>query len=54
MYPDSRLAEILADQVRALIEEKSLTHSTNLVLVDHGSEKLSILRNTVTINCVTY
>ena len=48
--PDSRLAEILADQVKALIEEKSLTYSTNLVLVDHGSpiEKLSILRNTVT------
>ena len=49
-YPDSRLSEILADQVKVLIDEKSLTHSTNLVLVDHGSpiEKLSILRNTVT------
>ena len=48
--PDHRLSEILADQVRALIDEKKLTHSTNLVLVDHGSpiEKLSILRNTVT------
>jgi len=49
-HPDPRLAQILADQVRALIEENSLSHSTNLILVDHGSpiEKLSILRNTVT------
>lgn len=49
-HPDPRLAEILADQVKALIEENSLSHSTNLILVDHGSpiEKLSILRNTVT------
>ena len=49
-HPDLRLAEILADQVKVLIEENNLSDSSDLVLVDHGSpiEKLSILRNTVT------
>ena len=49
-HPDPRLAEILADQVRSLIEKNNLSQSSNLVLVDHGSpiEKLSVLRNTVT------
>lgn len=49
--PDHRLAQILAEQVTAIMEQNTLNRSTNLVLVDHGSpiEQLSILRNTVTI-----
>lgn len=49
--PDHRLAQILAEQVTAIMEQNALNRSTNLVLVDHGSpiEQLSILRNTVTI-----
>lgn len=49
--PDHRLAQILAEQVTAIMEQNTLSRSTNLVLVDHGSpiEQLSILRNTVTI-----
>ena len=49
-HPDGRIANILEDQVRALIKEHDVVGSPNLVLVDHGSpiEKLSILRNTVT------
>ncbi len=48
--PDHRLAKILADQVKLIIENNNLSDKSNLVLVDHGSpiEKLSILRDTVT------
>ena len=46
--PDSRLAQILADQVEALIKKDTLK-DFDVVLVDHGSpiKKLSDLRNNV-------